>query len=153
MSRKQKKNKRRLQDRKRKEEEDIAAQLEIEAGSLMEAPPLNKEFIAGSEDIPNSIENLTHAIPSSELVMAPPAPQVNATLDIERKDKAYERVITRLCFAHIDANIYIKEIAKDTQDRSKAEKLTKLYHQMTTAKDMALRNTRMQNRIGGDAFL
>ncbi|KAL9032658.1 MAG: hypothetical protein Q9180_006376, partial [Flavoplaca navasiana] len=142
MSQKQKKNKRRLQDRKRKEEEDIAAQLEIEAGRLMEGPPLNKGVIAGSEDIPNSIENLTPAIPTSELVMAPPASHVNATLGIERKDKAYERVITRLCFAHIDANIYIKEIAKDTEDQSTAEKLTKLCDQMTTAKNIALRNLR-----------
>ncbi|KAI4272531.1 MAG: hypothetical protein LQ337_005246 [Flavoplaca oasis] len=142
MSRKQKKNKRRLRDKKRRQEEETAAQHEIEAGSSKEARPLNREFIAGSEDIPNSMDNLAPAITSSELVVAPPAPRVNTTLGIERKDKAYGRVITRLCFAHIDANIYIKEIAKDTEDHSTAEKLTKLCDQMTTAKNMALRNLR-----------
>ncbi|KAL8891243.1 MAG: hypothetical protein Q9192_005764, partial [Flavoplaca navasiana] len=142
MSRKQKKNKKRLRDKRRKQEEETAAQVEIEAGSLMEAPPLDREFIAGSEDIPSGIENLTPAIPSSEPVMAPPAPHLNATLGIERKYKAYERVSTRLCYAHIDANIYIKEIAKDTQDQSTTEKLTKLCDRMTTAKDMALRSLR-----------
>ncbi|KAL8890214.1 MAG: hypothetical protein Q9205_002514 [Flavoplaca limonia] len=141
-SRKQKKNKKRLQDKKRKQEEKTAVHLEIEAGSLMEAPPLDREFIAGSEDIPSSIENLTPAIPSSEPVMAPPAPHVNATPGIAPKDIVYERVITRLCFAYIDANIYIKEIAKDTQDQSTAEKLMKLCDQMTTAKNTALRNLR-----------
>ncbi|KAL8845653.1 MAG: hypothetical protein Q9198_011381, partial [Flavoplaca austrocitrina] len=72
--------------------------------------------------------------------MAPPASYLNATSGIAPKDKAYERVITRLCSAYLNVNIYINEIPKDMEDQSTAEKLTKLCDQITTAKNLALRN-------------
>ena len=145
-SRKQKNTKRRTRDRKRKVDERRAVQ--IEAETLVNGTSTTRTSVADSEGIPasakrarlmpNCKDKLTSAMPLTENAVAH---DINADVDIG-KDRAYEQVISRLFSAHIDANIYINEIAKDTQDQSTAEKLTKLCDQMTTAKNMALRNLR-----------
>ncbi|KAL9023899.1 MAG: hypothetical protein Q9180_008070, partial [Flavoplaca navasiana] len=146
-SRKQKKIKRRTRDKKRKVDEETAVQ--IEAETLVEGTPITRTSVADSEGIPasakrarfmpNSNDRLPSAMASTETAVPH---DINADVDIGYKDRAYERVISRMCSAYIDAKICIKEIAKDTEDQSTAEKLTKLCDQMTTAISLAVRNLR-----------
>ncbi|KAL9630383.1 MAG: hypothetical protein Q9204_004746 [Flavoplaca sp. TL-2023a] len=146
-SRKQKRIERRTRDRKKKVDEGTAVQIEDE--TLLKDTSTTRTYIADSEGIPasakrarlmpNCNDKLTSAMPSTETAVTH---DNNADVDIRYKDRAYERVISRLCSAYIDAKICINEIAKETEDQSTAEKLTKLCDQMTTAKDMTLRNLR-----------